>query len=80
MGLFSSNIEAPKALSLEEQLSSIKSVFVTAHDKAVELVNKIAGNIEAANQQKKAIEDKLAHLNTLQEDTAKFIANTEKFL
>lgn len=80
MGLFTSDIEAPKDLSLEEQLSSIKSIFVTAHDKAVELINKIANNIDAANQQKKVIEDKLANLNALQEDTAKFIANTEKFL
>lgn len=78
MGLFS--YETPKTPSLEEQLSSIKSVFITAHDKAVELINKIASNIEAANQQKKTIEDELANLNALQEDTAKFIANTEKFL
>ena len=82
MGLFKKTTVAPtiKEKTLAEELSSIQSVFRTALVKAQSLASKITAKKEATNAKIAELNAELAEIKTVEQNTANFISNLEKFV
>ena len=82
MGLFKKTTVAPtiKERTLAEELSSIQSVFKTALTRAQSLASKITAKKEATNAKIAELNAELAEINKVQQNTASFITNLEKFV
>jgi len=82
MGLFKKTTVAPtiKERTLAEELLSIQSVFRTALVKAQSLASKITAKKETTNAKIAELNAELAEINKVQQNTASFITNFEKFV
>ena len=82
MSLFKKTKVAPtiKEKTFAEELSSIQSVFRTALVKAQSLASKITAKKEATNAKIAELNAELAEINKVQQNTASFITNLEKFV
>lgn len=69
-----------KEKSLAEELSSIQSVFKTALVKAQSLASKITAKKEATNAKIAELNAELAEIKNVEQNTANFISNLEKFV
>lgn len=82
MSIFKKTTVAPtiKEKSLAEELSSIQSVFKTALVKAQSLASKITAKKEATNAKIAELNAELAEIKNVEQNTANFISNLEKFV
>lgn len=84
MGLFKKTTVAPttivKEKTLAEELSSIQTVFKTALVKAQSLASKITAKKEATNAKIAELNAELAEIKNVEQNTANFINNLEKFV
>ena len=82
MSIFKKTTVAPtiKEKSLAEELSSIQSVFRTALVKAQSLASKITAKKEATNAKIAELNVELAEIKNVEQNTANFISNLEKFV
>lgn len=82
MSIFKKTTVAPtiKEKSLAEELSSIQSVFRTALVKAQSLASKITAKKEATNAKIAELNAELAEIKNVEQNTANFISNLEKFV
>lgn len=82
MSIFKKTTVAPtkKEKTLAEELSSIQSVFRTALVKAQSLASKITAKKEATNAKIAELNAELAEIKNVEQNTANFISNLEKFV
>lgn len=82
MSIFKKTTVAPtiKEKTLAEELSSIQSVFKTALVKAQSLASKITAKKEATNAKIAELNAELAEIKNVEQNTANFISNLEKFV
>ena len=82
MSIFKKTTVAPtiKEKTLAEELSSIQSVFKTALVKAQSFASKITAKKEATNAKIAELNAELAEIKNVEQNTANFISNLEKFV
>ena len=82
MSLFKKIVVAPtvKEKSLADELSSIQSVFRQAHVKAMNLKSKIIAKKEATAAKIAELNQELAEITTVEQNTTNFVSNLEKFI
>lgn len=82
MSIFKKTTVAPtiKEKTLAEELSNIQSVFRTALVKAQSLASKITAKKEATNAKIAELNAELAEIKNVEQNTANFISNLEKFV
>lgn len=82
MSIFKKTTVAPtkKEKSLAEELTSIQSVFRTALTKAQTLASKIATKKQITNAKIAELTAELKEIDVVQQNTATFISNLEKFV
>lgn len=82
MSIFKKTTVAPtiKEKTLAEELSNIQSVFKTALVKAQSLASKITAKKEATNAKIAELNAELAEIKNVEQNTANFISNLEKFV
>lgn len=63
-----------------DELSSIKSAFQTAHDKAVTLISKMNDKISEKEEEVKKIQSEIKDIENIKAQANKFVDNLKRIL